>query len=180
LGLIAQKERPGIAFADYAAKTLGEGEVAVLGTGDIQIADQFFGHEDNGVPCAVQGFVQASGEEAGFQAGGAEQRVLGESDALDGEQFLRVDGLVDGDEVVLEAGDCGPIGHPGGGEAMAAGGPGGTPGRTGLALGGWGLVERAALAGPWGTPAASCRAETGRLERGVLVDGIEETFRSVR
>ena len=40
-----------------------------------------------------------------------------------GEQFLGVDGLVDGDEVVLEAGDClqvleadddGPMGHPSG------------------------------------------------------------------
>jgi len=51
--------------------------------------------------------------------------VLGEGDTLDGEQFLEVDRLVDGDEVVLEAGDGFQVfqaddGVVGGGEGVAA------------------------------------------------------------
>jgi len=33
----------------------------------------------------MEGLVHAPGEQAGFQAGGAEQGVLGQGDALDGE-----------------------------------------------------------------------------------------------
>ena len=133
LRLIAQEEGPGVAVAGYAAEAFGEGVVAVLGTGDFQVADQVFGHGDDGVAGTVQGFVQAGGEEAGFQAGGAEQGVLGEGDAFEGEQFLGIDGPVDGDEVGPEAGDGLEVFEAddrevGGGESMAAGGAGGTPG----------------------------------------------------
>ena len=34
-------------------------------------------------------------EEAGFEAGGAEDGLLGEGDALEGEEFLGVDGVVE-------------------------------------------------------------------------------------
>jgi hypothetical protein len=47
----------------------------------------------------VQGFAEAVGEEAGFEAGGAEDGLLGDSDALATEEFLGVDGLVEGDQV---------------------------------------------------------------------------------
>ena len=52
--------------------------------------------------------------------------MLGEGDALDGEEFLGVDGLVHGDQVVLEAGDGFQVfqadhGVIGRGEAMATG-----------------------------------------------------------
>jgi hypothetical protein len=72
LGLIAQEQGPGVALADHAAEAFAEGEVSVLGAGDFQVADQCFGHGDDGVSSGVQGRVQAGGEEAGFEAGGAE------------------------------------------------------------------------------------------------------------
>ena len=125
LGLIAEEEGPGVAFAGDAAEALGEGVVAVLGAGDFEVADQVFGHGDDGVAGAVEGFVQAGGEEAGFQAGAAEEGMLGEGDALGGEQFLGVDRLVDGDQIGLQAGDGVQVfeaddGEVGRGEAMPA------------------------------------------------------------
>jgi hypothetical protein len=136
LGLIAQEEGKGVALTNQAAEAFGEGEVAVLGAGDFQVAYQLLAHGDDGVSGGVQGFVQASGEEAGFQAGGAEQRLLGEGDAFDGEQLLRVDGLVDGDQVGFEVGYSLQVfeaddGELGGGEDVAAGGAGGARGRAG-------------------------------------------------
>jgi hypothetical protein len=72
---------------------------------------------------------------------------LGEGDALQGEEFLGVDGLVDGDEVVAEAGDFleafeADDGEGGGGEDVFVG----VLGRVGLALrgarsGGFGGVD---------------------------------------
>jgi hypothetical protein len=53
----------------------------------------------------VDGLVETGGEEAGFEAGGAEDALLGDGDALDGEEFLRVDGLEDGHGVIAELGD---------------------------------------------------------------------------
>ncbi len=91
-----------------------------------------------------RGLVEAGGEEAGLEARGAEEGLLGEGDALDGEEFLGVDGLVDGDEVVLEMGDLMEVfeaddGEGGGGEAVFAG-----------ILGGAGLASRGARAGGTG------------------------------
>ena len=111
--------------------------MAVLGAGDFDIAGEGFGHEDDGVAGGVDGFVQASGEEAGFEGGGAEEGLLGEGDALDGEELLGVDGAVIVDEVGLEVGDGVEVfeaddGEVGGGEAVLAGVLGG----AGLALGG--------------------------------------------
>ena len=74
----------------------------------------------------MRSLIEAGGEEAGFEGGGAQQGLLGEGDALDGEQLLMVDGLVDGDEVGLEVGDGVEVfeaddGEVGGGEAVFAG-----------------------------------------------------------
>ena len=85
----------------------------------------------------VEGYVEAVGEEAGFEAGGAEDRLLRERHALEGEQFLGVDGLVDGGEVGCEMGDLLEVFEPddgegGGSEAVRAGVAGG----AGLAFGG--------------------------------------------
>jgi hypothetical protein len=81
--------------------------VAVLGAGDFDIAVAGDGgiHEADGFAGVVEGLVEAGGEETGFEAGAAEDGVLGEGDAFEGEEFLGVDGLVEGDEVVAEAGD---------------------------------------------------------------------------
>ena len=115
--------------------------VAVLGAGDFDIAitGEFWAHEEDGVAGGVEGLVEAGGEEAGFEARGAEDGLLGEGDALDGEEFLGVDGLVDGDEVGSEMGDLMEVfeaddGEGGGGEAVFAGILGG----AGLALRGAG------------------------------------------
>jgi hypothetical protein len=85
----------------------------------------------------VEGFIEAAGEEAGFEAGTAEEGLLGEGDALDGEELLGIDGLVDGDQVGFEFGDGVELFEPddgkvSGGETVLAGVLSG----AGLALGG--------------------------------------------
>jgi hypothetical protein len=103
-------------------------EVPVLRAGDfdIAIAGEILVHEVGDVGGGFESLIEAGGEEAGFEAGGAEDGLLGEGDALDGKEFLGVDGLVDGEEVlpevvnfleVFEADD----GEGGGGESMLAG-----------------------------------------------------------
>jgi hypothetical protein len=84
----------------------------------------------------VEGDVKAVGEQAGLEAGSAEHRLLREGHALDGEQFLGVDRLVDGGEVGFKMGDFLEVFEPddgegGGGEAVRAGVAGG----SGLAFG---------------------------------------------
>jgi hypothetical protein len=122
LGLIAQQEGEAVGFA-------GQQVVAILGAGDFDIAIAGDGgvHQADGLAAAIEGGVQAGGEVAGFQAGAAEDGVLGE-------ELLGVDGLVDGDEVVAEAGDFLEVFEADDGE----GGPGedvfaGVLGRVGLA-----------------------------------------------
>jgi len=107
LGLIAQQEGEAVGFAGHAMEAIAQQEVAVLGAGDFDIAvagDDGI-HEANGFAGAVEGLVEAGGEETGFEAGAAEDGVLGEGDAFEGEELLGVDGLVEGDEVIPEAGD---------------------------------------------------------------------------
>ena len=139
LGLIAQGQGPTVGLAGAAAKTFAQEVVAVLGPSDfdIPVTGEFFIHQDQGFSGGVEGLVEAGGEEAGFEARGAEESLLGEGDALDGEEFLGVDGLVDGDEVVLEMGDLMEVfeaddGKGGGSETVFASILGG----AGLAL--WG------------------------------------------
>ena len=81
--------------------------VAVLGAGDFDIAvagdDRV--QEADGFAAVVEGLVEAGGEETGFEAGAAEDGLLGDGGAFEGEDLLGVDGLVEGDEVVAEMGD---------------------------------------------------------------------------
>ncbi len=139
LELVAHGEGPTVGLANHAVETFAEEVVAVLGAGDfdIAIADEFGGHQDDGVAGGVEGLVEAGGEEAGFQSRGAEECLLGEGDAFDGEEFLGVDRLVEGDEVGAEALDFieffeADDGEGGGGEAVFAA----VLGRAGLAFGG--------------------------------------------
>lgn len=119
----------------------GQGEIAVLLAGDFDLAfEQVGGHGDEGL-FAAEGLIEGAGEQAAFEAGGAEQSLLGESDALEGEQLLGVDGLVGGNEVGLEVGEFVERfetndGEGGGGEPVLAG-----------VLGGAGLAFGAAGAG---------------------------------
>jgi hypothetical protein len=143
LDLIAQEQRPGVGspVAGHALEAIGEGVVAVLGFGDFDIAmaDEVLGHGDEELARGVEGVVEATGEEAGFEACDAEDGLLGEGDALDGEQLLGVGGLVDGDKIGAEVRDFLEVfeaddGESGGGEAVLAGVLGG----AGLAPGGAG------------------------------------------
>jgi hypothetical protein len=141
--LVAQEQRPGVGspVAGHALEAIGEGEGAVLGLGDgdVAIADEVLGHADEEAAGGVEGFVEATGEETALEVGDAEHGLLGQGDALDGEQLLGVDGPVDGDEIGAEVGDLLEVfeaddGEVRGGEAMLAGVLGG----AGLAFGGAG------------------------------------------
>jgi len=158
LGLVAQQEGETVGLAGHAMEAIAQQVVAVLGAGDFDIAIAGDGgvHEADGFAAAIEGRVQAGGEVAGFEAGAAEDGVLGEGDALQGEELLGVDGLVDGDEVVAEAGDFLEVfeaddGEGRSGEDVFAG----VLGRVGLALrgagsggfGGVGAVGGEALGG---------------------------------
>ena len=92
----------------------------------IVLVDEQGTQSDVGAAAAAEGLIETVGAHAGFEAAGAEDRLLGESDALDGEELLGVEGLVEGDGVVaeafdfvdlLEAGDR----EGGGGESVFAG-----------------------------------------------------------
>jgi len=128
---------------------VGEGEVAVLLAGDLDAADHFRLHGDEQAAAGVDGFIEAGGEEAGLEASGAEDGLLLESDALEGVEFLGIDGLVDGDEIGLEMGDFLEVfeagdAETGGGEEVLArvlGGAGFAFGGTGPSgMGGIGLI----------------------------------------
>ncbi len=128
-------------------EAVGQGVVTILGACDfdIAIAEELGAHGGEGGPVVVESHVETGGENAGFETGGAEHGLLRESHLLEGEQLLGVDGLVDREEVVLEACDLIELfesddGEGGGREAMSAG----ILGRAGLALG---SARAGALAG---------------------------------
>src|ERR1039457_424135 len=127
LGLIAQEQAPTVGGVDEALEAFGEEEVTILGLDDSNIVvDEVAADADQGPAVAAEALIEAVGEQAGFEAGGAEEGLLGEGDALDGEELLGVDGLVAGDEVFAEAGDIVDFleaddGEGGGGEAVFAG-----------------------------------------------------------
>ena len=112
------------------------------GGGDFEIAGaHILIHEDQGPVPFIDGLVEAGGEDAGLQAGGAEHGLLGQGDAFDGEEFLGVDGPIDGYGVVAEMADFVDVfeahdGEGGGGEPVFAG-----------VLGGAGLACRGARSG---------------------------------
>ena len=156
LGLIAEEQREAVGFASQDLETLGQGAGAVLGPGDFDIADEVVGEGIDQAAIAIEGLVEATGEESGFESGGAKQGLLGEGHALDGEKLLGIDGLVDGDEVLAEAGDGVDFfeaddGEVGGGEAVLAGVLGGDGLAAGRArsggAGGVGAVGGEALGG---------------------------------
>lgn len=108
-------------------EALAEGEIAVLGASDLDvaIAGELGGHGEEGL-VAGQGFVQGGGEQAGFEAGGAQKSLLAEGGTLEREQLLRIGRLVDGDQVIFEAGNFVELfetddGEGGGREAVLAG-----------------------------------------------------------
>jgi hypothetical protein len=88
-------------------EAIGEGIVAILGASDfdISIADKSRSHGGDGRSVVIEGHVQADGEDARSEAGDTAHLLLGDGHALDGEQLLRVDGLVEGDEVGSEIGN---------------------------------------------------------------------------
>jgi hypothetical protein len=136
LGLIAEEERESVGVASQDLKPPGQGVGAVLGSGDFDVAGEVVGEGVDQTVVAIEGFVEAAGAQSGFQSGGAKEGLLGEGHALDGEKLLGIDGLVEGDEVLLEAGDGVEFFEPddgevGWGEAVLAGVLGG----DGLALG---------------------------------------------
>jgi hypothetical protein len=87
-------------------EAFGERIVAILGAGDFDIAitDEFLGHGEDRMPGGFEGLIEACGKQAGLEARGAEERLLGQGHALNSEQFLSVNGLVSGYKVALEMG----------------------------------------------------------------------------
>jgi len=106
LGLVAEENGPGGGVSGEAGEALGEAEVAILAAGDLERVSEDFGEElAHGESFGVHDFIEADGEEAVFEGGAAEQGLLGEGDAFDGEEFLGVEGLVEGHGVSPEVGD---------------------------------------------------------------------------
>jgi hypothetical protein len=60
------------------------------------------GHEAELLAIRAEGTVEATGQHTGLEAGDAEEGHLAEGDALDGEDFLGVDGAVEVDGVLAE------------------------------------------------------------------------------
>jgi lipid-binding SYLF domain-containing protein len=85
-------------------ETVGYQVVTVLGSGNLDALGEVLGDRDE-LAEGVQAIVEAGGEEAGFEAGGTQDGLLGYGDALEGEEFLGIYGLVDGDQVGFEIRD---------------------------------------------------------------------------
>src|ERR1035437_2786305 len=121
-------------------EAFGEEVVTVLGLGDFVIpVDERVADAHEGFAVTGEGLIEEGGGDAGMEAFDAEEGLLGEGDALDGEEFLGVDGLVDGDGVLAEVGDFVDVfeaddGEGGGGESVFTGVLGG----AGFAFGGAG------------------------------------------
>jgi hypothetical protein len=88
----------------------------------LALGDRPFGEfrdaEDSRVRRQFQTFFEGAGDEPGFETVAPEQGMLGQGYALDGEEFLRVDGLINGDEVGAELGDLVDILDADGGESF--------------------------------------------------------------
>jgi hypothetical protein len=92
LGLITEEELPGVGADEEALKAGGEAEGAILGAGDVDIGCELLVEEIGGEAIDGDGLIQGEGMESGFEAGAAQQGLLGEDDALDGEEFLELAG----------------------------------------------------------------------------------------
>ena len=112
-------------------ESFGGYEIPVLGLGESDVAgDVIVEGKELLVVNGAHGLIESALEEAGFEAGSAKDGLLGNGHALDGEDFLRILGLIGGDEVVLEAGELFGVfeahdGVCGGGESVADGVAGG-------------------------------------------------------
>ena len=128
LGVVAHEQSPTVGIASLAVEAFRRQVIAVLGAGDgaIIVAGELFVEQLQVAVIGSEGLVEAGGEQAGLEARGAEEDLLGDGYALEGEEFLGVDGLVGGDEVVHEMGDVLGVfeaddGEVGGGEAVFTG-----------------------------------------------------------
>jgi hypothetical protein len=135
LGLVAQQQGKTVVLADQSVEAIAQQVVSVLGLADFDIRGELGVHGHAELSAGVEGLAQAEAEESGFEAGGSEDGLLGEGDALDGEEFLGVGGLVEGDEIFSKVGDLIEVfeaddGEGGSGEAVFAR----VLGRAGLAL----------------------------------------------
>jgi len=139
LGLEAEEGGGDVGLAVEGVEAVGEPEGAILGFRDVDVVADLALFEDIGLGWAEHGLFEAGGEEAGFECVHAEQGVLGEGDALDGEAFLGVDGLVGGDGIGDEGGDVGGILDADDGEGVGIKGElAGVLGGAGFAFGGLG------------------------------------------
>lgn len=139
LGLVTEEEGKGIGTAREAVETSGEGEGVPLAFRNFRFFPQLDVDVGGVALLGGYGFLEAGSEEAGFEAGGPEYRMLGQSHAFNGEKFLGVNGAVDVDEVGSNGGEFGEVfgfddGEVGCGEAVLAGVLGG----SGFAFGGAG------------------------------------------
>jgi hypothetical protein len=142
LGLIAQEQGKREGGFENSMKALSKEVATVLDFEDlIVLVDEVRAEANKRTVLGGEDFIEADGTQAAMQAFDAEEGLLGEGDALDGEEFLGVDGLVGGDSVLPEVGDVVLVfdtddGKGGSGERVFAG-----------VLGGAGLALRGARSG---------------------------------
>jgi hypothetical protein len=105
LGLDPEEDHDIAGLLIQATEALVRDEVAVLGSGDVDVLDHFEIEQAERATVGGEGFIEASGVHASFRPGTAVEGLLGEGDALDGPEFLGVDGLIGGDQVVAEVRD---------------------------------------------------------------------------
>jgi hypothetical protein len=122
VGLITHQNTPDVRFLHHDAEAFAQGEVAVLRTGDfnIAIARELLVHEADGAAIALEAVIEGGGEEARFETVAAQHLLLAESDAFDGPEFLGIDGAITGDSVGFEIADFGDLLKAHNGEGGAA------------------------------------------------------------
>jgi hypothetical protein len=103
LGLVAEEQWNAVALTGQAEQAIGQHVVAVLGQGDFDAVGDVLMERKSGR--TVGHSLRQAAEQAGFEARGAQHGLLAEGHLLEGEQFLGMDGVVDGNEVVAEADD---------------------------------------------------------------------------
>jgi hypothetical protein len=104
LDLVAEEQRPVVGIAIEAAEAEGQPIVAIL-VGGHRTLSKFGDAEYARVGGEFEALLEGAGHQTGFKAVAAEERVLREGNPLDGEKFLGIDGLVDGDEIGAKVGD---------------------------------------------------------------------------
>jgi len=142
LGLIAEEKSERGRDFEEALEAFGEEVVAVLGFDDsIVIVHEVGAGADQGPAVCGDCLIAANGKHAAMQAFHAKESLLGESDALDGEELPGVYWLIGGDGLFPKMGNLVDLfetydGEGGGGERVLAG-----------VLGGAGFALRGARSG---------------------------------